>query len=657
MEIILAEQAGFCYGVKRAVDLAEQAGTHSGFTYTLGPIIHNPQVVDRLLKRGIKKVDDLDEIQEGTVIFRSHGVGPQIIEDAHTRQLTVVDATCPFVKRAQMDAKMLHDAGYSVIIVGEKDHPEVQSIVAWADGDAVVVASLNEAQALPPMLKTGIVAQTTLAARDFTAIVEAIQAKSAEVKVCDTICNATHDRLSAAESLAKHVDVMIVVGGKHSANTTRLARLCSETGTLTYHVEIAKELKPAWFKNVRRVGITAGASTPDWIIEEVFQTMQDIDFSKMFEESLKGIDRGAIVTGTVVQVGRDEVFVDIGYKSEGIIPRNELSVDSNLQPEDIVKVGDEIEVYIIKQEGKDGYPLLSKKRADARKGWEKIEELAKANTIISVTVIEVVKGGLVVNINGLRGFIPASQIERRFVADLSVYVGQELRVRILELDRSKNKIVLSQKVVLEAEANISKEQTMSDIVEGQVRQGVVRRLTDYGAFVDIGGIEGLLHVSEMSWARVKDPAMIVSVGDEIPVKVLKLDKEANRISLGLKQMQPDPWVEVINKYQVGQIYQGKIVRLAKFGAFVALEPGIDGLIHISHLANRRVLQPEEVVTVGQDVKVKVIDINPAEHRIGLSIREAEQEQEKAQYRAYIDQQEDTDGMVGDTSAELGEGQG
>lgn len=655
MEIMLAEQAGFCFGVKRAVDLAEKTSTLPGFKYTLGPIIHNPQVVERLEQQGVKKVDHIDDVHGGTVIFRSHGVSPETLEEAQNRNLHVVDATCPFVKRAQIEAKELHDAGYSVLIVGEKEHPEVQSIFAWAQGDAYIVSSLAEAQALSPLQKVGIVAQTTLALRDFEAIVKVVAQKSTEVKVCQTICNATQDRQSAAASLANQVDVMVVVGGKQSANTARLARLCAEIGTTTYHIETAAELKPEWFKHVKKAGITAGASTPDWIIEEVFHTMQDIDFSKAFEQSLKGNERGAIVTGTVVQIGRDEVFVDIGFKSEGIVPRNELSIDPNIQPEDVVKVGDEIEVYIIKQEGKDGYPLLSKKRADAKKGWEKIEEFAKTKAIIKTPVIQVVKGGLVVNINELRGFVPASQLERRFVSDLSTYIGKELRVRILELDRSKNKIVLSQKVVLEDEAFSSKEQTLAGISEGQVRQGVVKRLTDYGAFVDIGGIEGLLHVSEMSWQRTNNPAAMVAVGQELSVKVLKIDKETSRISLGLKQLQADPWSMAAEKYQVGKIYQGKIARLAKFGAFVALEPGIDGLIHISQLSDKRVLQPEDVVSVGQEVTVKVVDINAAEHRIGLSIREAEQDKEQEHYREYIEQQEGAGDNPSDEPAEPGNG--
>lgn len=641
LEIILAKQAGFCFGVKRAVELAEKTNPQGGAVYTLGSLIHNAQVVNRLTQRGIKKIEHLAQTNGGTVIFRSHGVSPETLEEAQNLRLTIIDATCPFVKRAQTDAKKLYDEGYTVIVVGEKQHPEVQAIVAWTKGHAFIVENVEEAKLLPSMDKAGIVAQTTLAPRDFEEIVAIIREKVADSKVCHTICNATMERQTAAEALAKQVDIMIVIGGKHSANTSRLAEICIKTGTPTFHIETAQELKQEWFTGVKQVGITAGASTPDWIIEEVYHTMQELDFSKAFEESLKEIDRGGIVTGTVVQVGRDEVFVDIGYKSEGIIPRNELSVHPDIQPADIVKVGDEIEVFVLKQEGKDGYPILSKKRADARKGWVTVEEALNSDTVLSVPVIEVVKGGLIVNINGIRGFVPASQVERRFVSDLSSYVGKELRVKILEIDRSKNKLVLSQKVVLEKEAAKSKEQTMAAIEEGQIRQGIVRRLTDYGAFVDIGGIEGLLHVSEMSWQRVKDPASIVKVGDTISVMVLKLDKEHHKISLGLKQTQTDPWAEAARKYQVGETYKGKVVRLAKFGAFVSLEPGIDGLIHLSQLAENRVIKPEDVVSVGDEVTVKIIDVHPQERRIGLSIREVEQDKEKEQYREYIAQQENT----------------
>lgn len=648
MNIIVAKGAGYCFGVKRAVELAEKAETHGGSVYTLGPLIHNAQVINRLAQKGIKNIDQLTQTEGGTVIFRSHGVSPETFAEAEKLHLAVVDATCPYVKRAQSDAKQLYDDGFTVVIVGERKHPEVQAIAAWTKNRALIVEGVEDAKQLPSMEKAGVVVQTTFSSHDFEQVVEVIKEKAGQLKVCRTICNATMERQAAALELAEHVDIMIVVGGKHSANTSRLADICAKAGTPTFHIETAGELDPQWFKGVKQAGITAGASTPDWIIEEVYHKMQDLDFSKAFEESLKEIDRGGIVKGTVIQVGRDEIFVDIGYKSEGIIPRNELSVNPEVQPADIVKVGDEIEVYVLKQEGKDGYPILSKKRADARKGWEKIEEALKDDAILQVPVIEAVKGGLVVITNGIRGFVPASQVERRFVADLSGYVGKELRVRVLEIDRAKNKAVLSQKVVLEEEAAKSKEQTLASIEEGQIRQGIVRRLTEYGAFVDIGGIEGLLHVSEMAWQRVKDPASIVQVGDTISVMVLKIDKEHYKISLGMKQTQTDPWVEAVRKYQVGQIYQGTIVRLAKFGAFVTLEPGIDGLVHISQLADHRVNKPEDVVSAGDEVSVKVLDINPQERRIGLSIREAKEDAVKEQYREHmVPQAEDTAGEAAD----------
>ncbi|HWR55983.1 MAG TPA: bifunctional 4-hydroxy-3-methylbut-2-enyl diphosphate reductase/30S ribosomal protein S1 [Negativicutes bacterium] len=635
MKITLAKQAGFCFGVKRAVDLAENAPPRGGDVYTLGPLIHNSQVTNRLARQGVRNIDHLAQVTEGTVIFRSHGVSPQTLEEAQRLQLNIVDATCPFVKNAQAEAKKLAENGYTVVVVGEREHPEVQAVAAWAKGCALIVGNTAEAEQLPPLAKAGIVAQTTLSPREFHEITEIIRGKAEHIEVCPTICNATLERQAAAEELAKKADLMIVIGGKHSANTSRLAEICAKTGTPTYHIETAQELKREWFTGVKQAGITAGASTPDWIIEEVYHTMQDLDFSKAFEESIKEIDRGGIVTGTVIQVGRDEVFVDIGYKSEGIIPRNELTVKSDVQPADIVSVGDVIEVFVLKQEGKDGYPILSKKRADARKGWVKIEETYKAGTVQTVPVLEAVKGGLVVSINDLRGFVPASQVERRFVADLSGYVGKELRVKILEIDRGKNKVVLSQKVVLEEEAAKSKEETMAVIEEGQIREGIVRRLTDYGAFVDIGGIEGLLHVSEMSWQRVKDPASIVKAGEQIPVKILKIDRENYKISLGLKQTQADPWSLVAEKYQVGELHKGTVVRLTKFGAFVALEPGIDGLVHISQLAETRVNKPDDVVTVGEEVTVKIVDVNPQERRIGLSMREVQQERE-AQAEAAVD---------------------
>lgn len=646
MEVYLAGQAGFCFGVKRALDLTEEAAAKSkasgSLIATLGPLIHNSQVVNRLKEQGVVVVES-PENTEGTLVVRTHGVAPAVIDRAKSKGLELIDATCPYVTASQRWAKRLTEDGYQVIVVGEADHPEIIGILGWSGDQAVVVGTPAEAAELPRYKRAALIAQTTFEPGTYDRIVEILRGQTEELKVVQTICRATEDRQTAARDLASRVEVMLVVGGRNSGNTARLYKICGEVCPNTYWIETAEELKPMWFEDQRIVGITAGASTPDWIIKEVTAQVTEIDSKtadqeieasettetmadaeKDFAQALTVPRHGDILKGKVVQINSDSVMVDVGYKSEGVIPLNELSHRPIASADQIVKVGDEISVYVLGVDGQEGSLRLSKRRADEGEAWNRVKETFENQEVIEAEVVEAVKGGLVLDI-GLRGFMPASQVDRGYVADLGHYLSQKLQAKIIELDRHKNRVILSRKAVIEEERQKARETIWAELEEGQVRSGTVKSLTDFGAFVDLGGVDGLIHISELSWGRVKHPSEILQVGNKIEVKILRLDREKGKVSLGYKQAQSDPWSRAIEKYQEGSVVSGKVVRLTAFGAFVELEPGIDGLIHISQLADRRIAKPDEVVNPGQEVNVRVLSIKPDEKRISLSLKDADQE--------------------------------
>ncbi|OPY58925.1 MAG: hypothetical protein A4E55_00531 [Pelotomaculum sp. PtaU1.Bin035] len=639
MEVRVAGKAGFCFGVNRAIKMAQATVNEAvGPIYCLGSLIHNPQVVAYLNEMGIREISNLEKVNGGTLLIRSHGVEPAVLDAARARGLNIVDATCPFVRRAQILARDLTDEGFQVVVVGDKCHPEIRGIIGWTGNVALVVENPGEA-GLIKAGKLGIVAQTTQLLENYNSVIEAISKTGAELKAFNTICNATTERQQAALDLARQVDVMIVVGGKNSANTRKLASICRESGTTTYHVETAGELDPAWFRGVKIAGLTAGASTPDWIIEEVKRRMSDNEEMNGSEEGMKdavevkALRHGEIVKGVVVHVSQDEVMVDVGAKSEGVIPIRELSCCEITSPQDIVKVGDEIEVCVLKAEDNEGKLILSKEKADAEKAWTVLEEALNTQEPVEGTVREVVKGGLLVDV-GARAFLPASLVERGYVEDLSKYLGQVIVARVIEINRGRKKVILSRKAVLEEDFARLRQEMLENLQEGQIVKGIVRRLTQFGAFVDIGGVDGLLHISEMSWHRISHPSELVKVGDEIDVMVLKVDRENEKISLGLKQVLPNPWDNVEEKYPVGGIVVAKVVRIAPFGAFVQLEPGVEGLVHISHLADRHVAKPDEVVTEGEEVNVKVLSVDKAEKRIRLSIRDVVKEKQDRDFRDF-----------------------
>jgi len=671
LRVVLAKSAGFCSGVRRALNLAQKALEQYGGIYSLGPLIHNPQVVEALEKRGVKVIGDLSETEgDRPVLIRSHGAAPQVLESAEKQGIKLLDATCPFVRRVQQHAAELGKAGYQVVVVGDAEHPEVKGIVGWAGSSAIVVSDSQEVEDLRNCHKIAVLAQTTLSPEKFYEVVRSLLGKAYELRIYETICKASQARQKEAREIARNVDLMLVIGGRNSANTCQLARICQEI-VPTYHIETSKELNEQMFKGVRVVGVTAGASTPDWIIEEVIEKMMmfDDEVRKTTEEEVtvgpqvvtpvesgspdsgeektlepgqeelmnlelssapRQIQRGDLISGTVVQVGDDEVLLDIGGKSEGVIPLRELSQKNINHPQEVVSVGDTIEVVVLRVDNDEGQLLLSKRRADRLRALDLLEKALDEKTELSGEVVKVVKGGLLVDVMGIRGFVPASLIERGYVPDLEKYLGKNLRLRVIEFDRNKGRVVLSQKAILQEEYERAQKEFWENIQPGEVRKGVVRHLTSFGAFVDLGGVDGLLHISEMSWGRINHPSEVVQEGDQVEVYVISVDKENKRISLSLKRTQPDPWTTVDEHYHPGDIITGKVVRLVSFGAFVELEPGVEGLVHISRIADHRVGKPEDVLSVGQEVKVKVLDVNKDERRISLSIRDARVEEKKNQ---------------------------
>ena len=624
MDFQIAPHAGFCFGVKMAIKKGEEL-VRAGHVplATLGPLIHNPQEVKRLEGMGIYARDSFEEIQERTVMIRTHGVAPSIYEEARSRGLELYDCTCPFVSKVQKLAHEHSQNGYLVLILGNRHHPEVEGILGWAGENGVAFQQIDELNMLSLSgRKVCLVSQTTENLERFEQAVKALEQYGIEdLKVFNTICSATRERQNAALELAGTVDFMLVIGGSNSANTQKLANICRQNGCRTEHIESAEEIDTHWFDGVENVGITAGASTPDWIIREVTLKMEEMTMEQGLESYgiLGEVGRNDIVTGTVVKIDNDEVLVDIGGKSEGIISARELSFTKNVNPEDVVKIGDEIRVMVIKED-KEGNILLSKKRVDQVEAMEKLEEIYNEGKTIEAPVVDVVKGGVIVDI-GTRGFVPASRLDVKFIEDIASFVGQTLEFKIIKFEPEARKIVLDRRAILEEAEKARKEAFWAEIAEGQTRKGTVRRLAQFGAFIDLGGVDGLLHVSEMGWGRVKNPGDVVKVGQEVEVYVLAADKEAGKISLGLKQLTVNPWDAAAETFAAGNVVSGKVVRIVPFGAFVQLADGVDGLVHISQISWDRVEKVEDALQVGQEVSAKVLELDLENKKVSLSIKQ------------------------------------
>lgn len=646
MKVTIAEACGFCYGVRRAVDMASQAETG---TKTLGPIIHNPQVVARLSAQGVAPVDSLDEVGDGeTVLIRSHGVGPSVYEEASRRGIRVIDATCPHVKKAQQDAKKIVEEGKNLVIIGEKAHPEVISISQWGANRAIIIDREIEAEQIPFSESLGVVVQTTFSQEQFKRIAEILKTKTKDLDVHMTICTATQQRQNAAVELAGKVNAMIVVGGRNSANTGRLAQVCREQGCPTYHIETAAELDTAAFRGMNHIGITAGASTPDWIIQEVVDIMENLQAEGtevMSEELLDQYDyeenpkKGDVVKGTVISVNDDAAYVSIGTKAEAILPKKEIAVPAPEKASDVIHVGDELTVEIannIKEEGSIVVSLVKMKKVE---DWKEVRDAFENDQLVECVGKETNKAGLVVSIKSLRGFIPLSQGDVKFVKSLDNLVGETFQVKVIDIDEHKNRLVLSRKAVLEAEREQKRAEALQNIEEGAVLEGTVVKIMPYGAFIDLGGVEGLLHISDISWKRVSSVDAVLQVGEKLNVLVQKFDQERNRISLSLKALQKNPWIAAIEKFEVGDVVKGEVKKLLPFGAILAIDPELQGLLHVSELTEKRGAVVKDLVNIGDVMNVKIIGIDTDKKKISLSVLAIQKDEEEQEVRNYLDKQE------------------
>ena len=642
MKIEVAAHAGFCFGVRRSVSAVDELLASGKRITTLGPVIHNPAVIEGMKARGVVVAEEKEEVEGDTVVIRAHGA-PKSVHDYFLKKgMEVVDTTCPFVERIHRRVREASAQGIPVLIVGEKEHAEVVGIGGWVEGsDCFIVYSAGEIDALPPMQRACIVAQTTTPQALYDGLCAHLRERIPECEVFGSICKATVLHQSEARELAARVDVMLVVGGRNSSNTRKLFALCSEICKRTYFIEKAEQVAGIPITGNEIIGITAGASTPDEIIKEVVTRMseldktitpqtdapveaqdsaQDSEFAAEFEKTLVSIRPGQTVTGTIVQVTDNEVCVNIGYKSDGLIPVAELINQENHR--EAYKVGDEIEVEVVKVNDGEGNVLLSQKNIVSRKNWDALVAKYENNEYVEGVGKDVVKGGLIVDVDGVRTFVPASQLSERYVEKIDQFVGKPMKLKIIEVDKQKRRLVASRKAVLAEESAAAKAAAWEKLEVGTIVHGIVRRLTDFGAFVDIGGVDGLIHITDLSWGRVKHPSDVVKPGDEVDVLVLALDRERERISLGLKQTKPKPWETAQVNYPVGSICEGKVVRIVTFGAFVELEPGLDGLVHISQIAPTRINKVEDVLHVGDMVRVRILDVNPEAKRISLSIRDA-----------------------------------
>ena len=638
MSVVLAKSAGFCYGVRRAVELAERTAEEGRPCVMLGSIIHNKDVIARLAEKGLTAVERPEDVPEGSaVIIRSHGEGRAVYDQLRARGVEILDATCPNVTRIHQIVAQAEEMGRQPVIVGTPDHPEVTAIAGWCS-HPVVVSGAEELEKWLVQdekrrnLPLTFVSQTTSTRKIWDDCVKKAKKECTNAEFFDTICGATSKRQEEAHRLAQQCSLMVVIGDGKSSNTKRLAEICKEVCPDVRLIERAADLEPSALSQANVVGITAGASTPAWIIKEVYDKMSDENmeieksFAEMLEESIKTLNTGDKVKGKVVAITPTEIEVELGVKYPGYIPLSELSDDPSVKPEDVVKVGDEIETYVMLVSDRDCMVKLSKKRLDMVKGWEEIEAAKDNETVMEGFVTEDNKGGVVVSVKGVRVFVPASQTGLPRETPMSELVKQKVRLIITEVNRARRRVVGSISRVTRAERAAAAEKVWAEIEEGKHYTGTVKSLTSYGAFVDIGGVDGMVHISELSWSRIKHPSEVVKVGDTVDVYVISADKEKKKISLGMKDHSQDPWSVFTSTYQVGDVANVRIVKLMTFGAFAEVVPGVDGLIHISQIADHRIDKPSAVLAEGDKVDVKITDVDMENKKISLSIRALLEEQ-------------------------------
>lgn len=653
MPLTVAKTAGFCFGVCRAVDtvyeqLERISSTSSPKLFTLGEIIHNAQVVEELDSLGAVAVDSLEKLLELEeqlsqqnrpyipVIIRSHGVPKKVYETLDSRSIPYIDATCPNVKRIQKIVEEQPE-GTLVLIAGDAVHPEIQGIIGHCNVTCVTftsakeLAEFTENHANLSKMNSVMVAQTTFNTSEWQKCVETAKNLYTNLKIFDTICKATLMRQTEAAQLAEVSDIMIVIGGRHSSNTQKLSDICSRF-TKTIWVETARELLSGQADVVchidagSRVGVTAGASTPVRIIKEVQKTMSEIlkeeemSFEEMLNQSFKSTYTGEKVKGIVTGIAPNEITVDIGTKHTGYVPLSELTNDPSLSTEDIVKKGDEIELVVLRVNDVEGTVMLSKKRLDAQAGFEKVMAAAGTGEVLSGTVTDVVKGGILAVTEGVKVFIPASLSGVSKNEPLEQLLKQKVDFVIREVNEKRHRAVGSIKDVLKEQKKVLEDKFWSEVEVGKRYQGVVKSITSYGAFVDLGGVDGMVHISELSWLRIKHPSDVVKVGDVLDVYVKDIDVENKKISLGYKKTEDNPWEVLKRDYEVGSVVTAKVVSMTAFGAFAQIIPGVDGLIHISQISNERINKPQDVLTIGQEVQVQITDIDFEKKRVSLSMK-------------------------------------
>lgn len=623
--IRVAKTAGFCYGVKRAVDGVYSEIEKEEKIATLGHLIHNRQVIEDLEAKGVYSFESVSEIpKEYIVVIRAHGVGKDVYEELEGRRY--IDLTCPFVSKIHKIVSEYHEKGYKIIIVGDKNHPEVIGINGWCQNDAVIINDVNyvidENLAEKDIC---VVAQTTINRKFFGEIVQNIKKTCKSTLTFDTICSATKDRQKEADELSKESDMMIVIGGRESSNTRKLFEISKMNCPNTYHIETFEDLPQE--KTYNKIGITAGASTPGSIIEEVVKAMSENvkneeNFAELFAQyESKTLNNGDIIDGTVVEVRNNEVIVDLGgFKYNGQLAADQLTDDPSLKPSDIVKEGDTIKVYVVGVNDGEGKVVLSRKKLIAMESWNKIKAAYESEESLEGKIIKAVKGGVIALTDGSQVFIPARQASGRFVQDLQSLVGTTVNYKIIEIDERRRRVIGSVRVIIEAEKKEKEDKFWADAEVGKRYQGTVKSLTSFGAFVDIGGVDGLVHISELSWNKIKHPSEVVKEGDVLDVYIKDINAETKKISLGFKKIEDNPWTIAQSKLNVGDVVKCKIVRMMPFGAFAEIMPNVDGLIHISQIADRRIGKPEDVLTIGEEVEAKITDINWDEKKISLSIR-------------------------------------
>ena len=645
--VILAEKAGFCFGVDRAIKLIEKLTAEGKKVATLGPIIHNQQVIDDLGRRGVKVVESPEEVEtDAVLVLRTHGVTREVLSAVEKCGCEFIDAACPFVKKIHKIVLDNSSEDVVTLIAGDCNHPEVKAIKSCAKGESFVVGNTDELEALVekyPLLREKqviFVSQTTFSVKEWKKTIKKVKLLCTNVKIFDTICSATEERQSEAEALSQNCDAMVIVGGRHSSNTRKLLSVC-EKNCPSFLVETANELNDIRLSGFNCVGLTAGASTPAGIIKEVLETMseilkennmieeervldsasaEDFDFAAALEESLNSMNSDQKVVGTVLSVSPTEIQVDIGRKQTGYIPYGEYSNDPNADPKAELKVGDTLNLIIMKTNDQEGVTMLSKKRYDAIAAWDVIVNAEGTDTILEGVVTEVIRGGVIVVSNNARLFIPASLATASRNDKLEDLLKKTVKFKVIEVNKQRRRAVGSIRAVLKEERKEAEAKFWAEAQEGEVRKGVVKSLMKFGAFVDIGGVDGMIHVSELSWNRIKDPSEVVNVGDEVEVTIKSLNPEKKQIALGYKKLEDNPWEIFKSKYSVGDEAEVEIANFTDFGAFAHIVAGIDGLIHISQIANKHVAKPADVLKIGEKVTVKITEIDEERKRVSLSIR-------------------------------------